>query len=63
MTLSGGECLLQPDFAAALLEEAHNRGINTAIETAGNVRWSFMVRGTHPGGAGIYSSAQERDRL
>ena len=44
MTLSGGECLLQPDFAAALLEEAHNRGINTAIETAGNVRWSFMEK-------------------
>lgn len=44
MTLSGGECLLQPDFAAALLEEAHNRGINTAIETAGNVPWSFMKK-------------------
>ena len=44
MTLSGGECLLQPDFAAALLEEAHNRGINTAIETAGNVPWSFMEK-------------------
>jgi len=44
MTLSGGECLLQPDFSAALLEEAHNRGINTAIETAGNVPWSFMEK-------------------
>jgi pyruvate formate lyase activating enzyme len=44
MTLSGGECQLQPDFAAALLEEAHNRGINTAIETAGNVPWSFMEK-------------------
>ena len=44
MTLSGGECLLQPDFCAALLEEAHSRGINTAIETAGNVPWSFMEK-------------------
>ena len=33
MTLSGGECQLQPDFAVALLEGAHGRGINTAIES------------------------------
>lgn len=44
ITLSGGECLLQPDFSAALLEEAHHRGINTAIETAGNVPWEFMAK-------------------
>ncbi|MDS4068047.1 MAG: glycyl-radical enzyme activating protein [Candidatus Competibacter sp.] len=42
ITLSGGECLLQPDFSAALLAEARRRGINTAIETAGNVPWRFM---------------------
>jgi pyruvate formate lyase activating enzyme len=42
ITLSGGECLLQPDFSAALLVGAHERGINTAIETAGNVPWAFM---------------------
>jgi len=42
MTLSGGECLLIPDFSAALLAEAHRRGINTAIETAGNVPWRFF---------------------
>ena len=42
ITLSGGECLLQPDFSAALLAGAHQRGINTAIETAGNVPWRFM---------------------
>jgi pyruvate formate lyase activating enzyme len=44
ITLSGGECLLQPDFSAALLEEAHNRGVTTAIETAGNVPWEFMAK-------------------
>lgn len=44
LTLSGGECLLQPDFSSALLEEAHRRGFNTAIETAGNVPWAFMER-------------------
>ncbi len=44
ITLSGGECLLQPDFSAALLAEARNRGITTAIETAGNVPWEFMAK-------------------
>ena len=44
MTLSGGECLLQPDFSAALLAGAHERGINTAIETACNVPWSFVEK-------------------
>jgi pyruvate formate lyase activating enzyme len=42
ITVSGGECLLQPDFTAALLKGAHERGISTAIETAGNVPWRFM---------------------
>jgi len=44
ITASGGECLLQPDFTAALLAGAHERGINTAIETAGNVPWAFMEK-------------------
>ena len=44
MTLSGGECQLQPDFSVALLKGAHERGINTAIETASNVPWKFMER-------------------
>ena len=44
ITLSGGECLLQADFCVALLEGAHQHGINTAIETAGNVPWSFMEK-------------------
>jgi pyruvate formate lyase activating enzyme len=44
ITVSGGECQLQADFLAALLSEAHERGINTAIETAGNVAWSFMEK-------------------
>lgn len=35
MTLSGGECLAQPDFASALLETAHEEGLNTAIESTG----------------------------
>ncbi len=35
VTLSGGESLLQPDFATALLKACKDNGINTAIETTG----------------------------
>jgi len=44
ITLSGGECLIQADFAAALLDGAHQRGINTAIETACNVPWANVEK-------------------
>jgi pyruvate formate lyase activating enzyme len=44
ITLSGGECMLQPDFAAALLAGAHERGFNTAIETACNVPWANIEK-------------------
>ena len=44
MTISGGELMLQPDFAAACLKEAHDRGIHTAIETASNAPWSFLEK-------------------
>jgi pyruvate formate lyase activating enzyme len=44
MTISGGEVMLQPDFAAALLDGAHKRGINTAIETACNAPWRFLEK-------------------
>jgi pyruvate formate lyase activating enzyme len=42
MTLSGGEPLLQHDFATALLAEAKKRRINTAMETAGNVPMAWL---------------------
>ena len=35
MTLSGGESLLQPEFAVNLLRASREIGINTAIETTG----------------------------
>ncbi len=38
LTLSGGEALLQPRFAAELLEAARAEGIGTCMETALNVR-------------------------
>ena len=44
MTLSGGEVMLQPDFSAALLKGAHDRGINTAIETACNAPWANLEK-------------------
>jgi len=44
ITLSGGECMLQPDFSAALLKGAHERGINTAVETACNVPWANLEK-------------------
>lgn len=35
LTLSGGEPLIQDEFACAMLREAHSRHINTALETCG----------------------------
>ena len=35
LTLSGGESLLQPEFAAGLLRAAKNLGVNTAMESMG----------------------------
>ncbi|MDI9471203.1 MAG: glycyl-radical enzyme activating protein [Bacillota bacterium] len=44
VTLSGGEPLLQADFAAALLEGCRARGLGTAVETAGAVPWAAFER-------------------
>jgi len=37
VTLSGGECLLQADFCAQLLQKLHMHGIHTAVDTCGAV--------------------------
>lgn len=39
VTLSGGECLLYPDFARALLCALKDAGVHTAVETALHVPW------------------------
>ena len=44
VTLSGGEPLLQADFAAELLRLCKSSGISTAIETAGNVPWENIEK-------------------
>ena len=42
LTLSGGEPLLQADFALALLREARKHRIDTCIETCGSVPWEVL---------------------
>ncbi len=37
VTLSGGECLMQADFCAALLKRLKEQGIHTAVDTCGFV--------------------------
>jgi pyruvate formate lyase activating enzyme len=44
VTLSGGEPLLQVDFAHAILARCRAEGIHTAIETAANVPWERIER-------------------
>ncbi len=44
LTLSGGECLWQPDFSEALLRVARRRGISTAIETTGYAEMQTIRR-------------------
>ena len=44
VTLSGGECMLQIDFLEELLRLCRERGINTAVDTAGNVPQEYFER-------------------
>jgi pyruvate formate lyase activating enzyme len=44
VTLSGGEPLRQPDFAAAVLRFLKERGVHTALDTAGNVPWAAFEK-------------------
>lgn len=42
LTLSGGEPLMQPEFANALLREARRRHINTTIESCGFYKYEHL---------------------
>ena len=42
VTFSGGECMLQINFLTELLKECKKNGINTAVDTAGNVQYSYF---------------------
>ncbi len=44
VTLSGGECLCQPDFTTALLQTCKSYGLHTAIETTAVVEYSVIER-------------------
>lgn len=44
VTLSGGECLLQADFCAELLQKCKAEGIDTLIETALYVPWQSIEK-------------------
>lgn len=44
VTLSGGEVLMQPEFALELLTRCREAGISTAIESNLNVEWSVLER-------------------
>ena len=39
VTVSGGEPLMQANFVSLLLKNCQEKGINTAVETAGYVKW------------------------
>jgi pyruvate formate lyase activating enzyme len=44
VTFSGGEPLLQPDFLTGLLQSCRERGVRTAVDTAGHVRADIIAR-------------------
>ncbi|MBS3809944.1 MAG: glycyl-radical enzyme activating protein [Desulfobacterales bacterium] len=44
VTLSGGEPLMQVDFAAWLLKTLKENGLHTAIDTSGHVEWAKMEK-------------------
>ncbi len=44
ITLSGGECMAQPDFSEALLRACHDHGFNTAIETTAFAHRDVVAR-------------------
>jgi len=43
-TISGGECLSQPEFTLAVLKRLKEEGINTAVDTTGFCGWEILER-------------------
>jgi len=44
VTVSGGECLSQPDFTLELLKRCKDIGVHTAVDTTGFVRWETIEK-------------------
>ncbi|MCL2409015.1 MAG: glycyl-radical enzyme activating protein [Oscillospiraceae bacterium] len=42
ITISGGECLCQPEFTLALLKRCKEEGVHTAVDTTGFVKWEII---------------------
>jgi pyruvate formate lyase activating enzyme len=43
VTLSGGEPMLQPEFAREILERCKAEGIHTAVETTAHCKWEYLT--------------------
>lgn len=43
VTISGGECLCQPDFTLELLARCKENGFHTAVDTTGYVKWETVA--------------------
>ena len=44
VTCSGGECMLYPEFLTELLKACKNEGVQTAVDTAGNVPYESFLK-------------------
>ncbi|MDR0862913.1 MAG: glycyl-radical enzyme activating protein [Oscillospiraceae bacterium] len=44
VTVSGGECLSQPEFLLELLKRCKDEGIHTAVDTTGFARWELIEK-------------------
>ena len=44
VTVSGGECLCQPEFTIALLKRCKDNHIHTAVDTTGFVQWAVIEK-------------------
>lgn len=44
VTVSGGECLWQPEFTLALLKACKEADIHTAVDTTGYCKWEIMEK-------------------
>ncbi len=42
VTVSGGECLCQPEFTLQLLKRCKENGLHTAVDTTGHVQWAVI---------------------
>lgn len=44
VTVSGGECLCQPEFTLELLKRCKDNAIHTTVDTTGSVKWEIIKK-------------------